>query len=96
MTDVCPGGLHPLDASPRRSPSRSLCCDACYQRMPRDLPGYPRFRSALRETFALSNPRSHYEIRYAAQDKRAAIFEAIRTWLAANPSEAGDSSTATR
>lgn len=37
---VCPGGLHPRDGK--------RWCKPCHDRMPRDLPGHPRWRSTLR------------------------------------------------
>lgn len=41
---VCPGGMHPRDGQ--------VCCDACWKRAPRDLPGQPRWRSRRRSAVA--------------------------------------------
>ena len=68
---VCPGGLHPRDGS-------RICCPACWKRVPRDLPGQPRWRSALRTL----NARGHHWTALA-------IEEALVKWLAEHPAESG-------
>lgn len=41
---VCPGGKHPNDGQ--------VCCDGCWDRPPRNLPGQPRWRSRRRSLMA--------------------------------------------
>lgn len=80
---VCPGGQHPLDAGQRNVRSR-VCCAACYQRIPRDLPGYPRWRSALREAYSV---RIYSPRRREAVELRRNIEDAMCAWLAEHPAE---------
>lgn len=66
---VCPGGLHP------RAGKKGLCCDACWKRVPTDLPGHPRWRSALRRLA---------KMRWRTQ--MLPIEEAVLAWLREHPS----------
>lgn len=83
---VCPGGKHPLDGNRSRlAPSRTLCCDACYKRLPRDLPEWPKFRSRLRSNY--SQRMGISPDYFAGRRENEAICEAIRTWLSEHPRE---------
>jgi hypothetical protein len=66
---VCPGGKHPNDAG-------QLCCDTCWDRIPRHLPDQPRWRSRLR----YARRRGGWS--WGEVEK---IHKAMLEWLAANP-----------
>lgn len=74
---VCPGGKHPNDAD-------QICCDGCWNRMPRDLPGYPKWRSRLRAALRQTR-RGSSSVR--AWSDAEGIHKAIRRWLADHPRE---------
>ena len=71
---VCPGGLHPRDGQ--------VCCDACWARAPRDLPGQPRWRSRRRAAIRLSGRGFN-----TAWRELEAIDAALTTWLRENPAK---------
>lgn len=65
---VCPGGLHPRDGA--------LCCNPCRDRVPRDLPGWPRWRSYRRT--AQANARRGFPYAGRMVD---AVDDAVVAWL---------------
>lgn len=69
--NVCPGGLHPKDGQ--------VCCDACWKRAPRDLPGQPHWRSRRRS----ARPRA-YRSTFAWRECED-IDAALTAWLRDHP-----------
>jgi len=80
---VCPGGMHPRDGSK----ARSLCCDFCYDRAPRDLAGHPRWRSARKAAIARARRVWSLRIRGGTTPEVLLIEEALVAWLRENPAE---------
>jgi hypothetical protein len=68
---VCPGGMHPRDGQ--------VCCDACWDRAPRNLPDAPRWRSRRRSLQARRR-RSCF-----AWAEIEAIDTALIKWLQEHP-----------
>lgn len=75
---VCPGGRHYNEGRK----ARGLCCDACYDRIPRDLPGHPRWRSERRSAIAKAK---RIRLTFVTAQVRV-VDEALLDWLRANPS----------
>lgn len=72
-TFVCPGGKHPLDSS-------GPCCPACRKRVPRDLPGLPKWRMRLRKANADVKRLPRFDAALAATEVRAIEIE-VRAWV---------------
>lgn len=65
----CPGGRHP------NTPGQ-LCCDACWERVPTNLPDWPRWRSRL----AAARRSGGYGWFIAER-----IHDAVKAWLSEYP-----------
>lgn len=65
---------------PRRAPSLKVCCDTCYDGLPKDLPGIPRFRSEMRWAYSGSGS-DPFDLTYAKRERARTLNAAITEYL---------------